>query len=133
MGNTINVQGSYIDVHDNQNVYLSVDKAEVRMGQPCEDGAEKPKELKGERAEALMERLVEAELLDDGWQPVGLSGAEKALVARAVGERLGIHEVWQVFGRLWNVKPESLRAFFNRALEQRKSLGFQDRLKKLFD
>ena len=77
--------------------------------------------------------LVEAELLDDGWQPVGLSGAEKALVARAVGERLGIHEVWQVFGRLWNVKPESLRAFFNRALEQRKSLGFQDRLKKLFD
>ena len=133
MGNTINVQGSYIDVHDNQNVYLSVDKAEVRMGQPCEDGAEKPKELKGEQAEALMERLVEAELLDDGWQPVGLSGAEKALVARAVGERLGIHEVWQVFGRLWNVKPESLRAFFNRALEQRKSLGFQDRLKKLFD
>ena len=133
MGNTINVQGSYIDVHDNQNVYLSVDKAEVRMGQPCEDGAEKPKELKGEQAEALMERLVDAELLDDGWQPVGLSGAEKALVARAVGERLGIHEVWQVFGRLWNVKPESLRAFFNRALEQRKSLGFQDRLKKLFD
>ena len=35
MSNTINVQGSYIDVHDNQNVYLSVDKAEVRMGQPC--------------------------------------------------------------------------------------------------
>lgn len=94
---------------------------------------ELPEQLKGERAEELMERLVEAELLDDGWQPVGLSGAEKALVARAVGERLGIHEVWQVFGCLWNVKPESLRAFFNRALEQRKSLGFQDRLKKLFD
>lgn len=94
---------------------------------------ELPEQLKGEQAEALMERLVDAELLDDGWQPVGLSGAEKALVARAVGERLGIHEVWQVFGRLWNVKPESLRAFFNRALEQRKSLGFQDRLKKLFD
>ncbi len=33
MGNTINVQGSYIDIHDNENVYLSVDKAEVRMGQ----------------------------------------------------------------------------------------------------
>ena len=30
---TINVQGSYIDVHDNENVYLNVDKAEVRMGQ----------------------------------------------------------------------------------------------------
>ena len=32
-GNTINVQGSYIDIHDNENVYLSVDKAEVKMGQ----------------------------------------------------------------------------------------------------
>ena len=94
---------------------------------------ELPEQLKGERAEELMECLVEAELLDDDWQPVGLSGAEKALVARAVGDRLEIHEVWQVFGRLWNIKPESLRAFFNRALEQRKSLGFQDRLKILFD
>ena len=28
-GNNIYVQGSYIDVHDNENVYLSVDKAEV--------------------------------------------------------------------------------------------------------
>jgi len=26
------VQGSYIDVHDNENVYLSVDKAEVKVG-----------------------------------------------------------------------------------------------------
>ena len=32
-GNKIYVQGSYIDIHDNENVYLSVDKAEVRMGQ----------------------------------------------------------------------------------------------------
>ncbi|MCR4816648.1 MAG: hypothetical protein K5842_05645 [Bacteroidales bacterium] len=32
-GNTINVQGSYIDIHDNENVYLSVDKAVVKMGQ----------------------------------------------------------------------------------------------------
>ena len=32
-GNRIYVQGSYIDIHDNENVYLSVDKAEVKMGQ----------------------------------------------------------------------------------------------------
>lgn len=30
-GNNIYVKGSYIDVHDNQNVYLSVDKAQVRV------------------------------------------------------------------------------------------------------
>ena len=38
-GNTINVQGSYIDIHDNENVYLSVDKAEVRMGQAVAEEA----------------------------------------------------------------------------------------------
>ena len=30
-GNNIYVQGSYIDVHDNEHVYLSVDKAEVTV------------------------------------------------------------------------------------------------------
>jgi hypothetical protein len=30
-GNTINVKGSYIDIHDNENVYLSVDKAKVNV------------------------------------------------------------------------------------------------------
>ena len=36
-GNKIYVQGSYIDIHDNENVYLSVDKAEVKMGQTVEE------------------------------------------------------------------------------------------------
>ena len=38
-GNKIYVQGSYIDIHDNENVYLSVDKAEVRMGQTVAEEA----------------------------------------------------------------------------------------------
>ena len=38
-GNKIYVQGSYIDIHDNENVYLSVDKAEVRMGQAVAEEA----------------------------------------------------------------------------------------------
>ena len=37
--NKIYVQGSYIDIHDNENVYLSVDKAEVRMGQAAAEEA----------------------------------------------------------------------------------------------
>lgn len=31
MGNTINVQGSYIDIHDNETVNLSVSGAEVNV------------------------------------------------------------------------------------------------------
>lgn len=41
-GNTIHVQGSYIDVHDNENVYLSVDKAEVKMRQAPVGPKEQP-------------------------------------------------------------------------------------------
>ena len=129
-GNRIYVQGSYIDVHDNEKVYLSVDKAEVKMGQEVEAAAEVPAQLKTERAEQLKDRLLNAGLLSGEWQPTGLSSTEKALVAKAVCDCLGIKEVWQVFGRLWNVKPDSMRAYFNRALEQKKSLSFQDRLRK---
>lgn len=32
-GNTINVQGNYIDVHDNEVVNLNIDKAEVRVSE----------------------------------------------------------------------------------------------------
>lgn len=41
-GNNIYVKGSYIDIHDNQNVYLSVDKAQVRLG---DNGAEVTEEV----------------------------------------------------------------------------------------
>lgn len=39
-GNKIYVQGSYIDVHDNENVYLNVDKAEVKIGQQATEHRE---------------------------------------------------------------------------------------------
>ena len=135
-GNTINVQGSYIDIHDNENVYLSVDKAEVRMGQQM--AADKggnlslPEVLTTEKAKEMMTRLVDANILTEQWQPKKLSGAERALVARALSDRLSIADVWQVFGCLWGLKPESLRASFNEALEQKKSLRFQDCLKNIF-
>ena len=50
---------------------------------------------------------------------------------KAVSNRLNINEVWQVFGELWNEKPETLRSYLNKALDQKKSLKFQDRLKNI--
>ena len=154
-GNKVYVQGSYIDVHDNENVYLSVDKAQVEMSNvKCLTGrtesyacvakaeqemaredspecAEVPERLKAEEAKEVMEDLVNEGLLDEDWQPVGLSGSERGLIAKAVCDYLKINEVWQVFGQLWHEKPETLRGYFNKALEQKKSLEFQDRLKKI--
>ena len=128
------MQGSYIDVHDNQNVYLSVDKAEVTVNDKVRQAPrEVPEQLKSEAAEALKEDLVDAGMLTADWQPIDLSGTERALVAKAVSERLKINEIWQVFGQLWGEKPETLRSYLNKALDQKKSLKFQDRLKEILD
>lgn len=90
-----------------------------------------PAILRTEEAEELMGYLVEAEILNDEWQPNRLSGSERALVAKSVCDRLDIKEVWQVFGQLWNEKPETLRSYLNKALDQKKSLNFQERLKNI--
>lgn len=94
---------------------------------------EVPERLKTEAAEELMEDLVDAGMLTEDWQPDGLSGPERALVAKAVCDRLKVNEVWQLFGQLWGEKPETLRAYYNKAMEQKKSLKFQDRLKNILD
>ena len=90
-----------------------------------------PERLKTEEAEELMEDLVDDGMLTEDWQPDGLSGPERALVAKAVCDRLKVNEVWQLFGQLWGEKPETLRAYYNKAMEQKKSLKLQDRLKNI--
>lgn len=89
--------------------------------------------LDSEEADDLMAKLVDAGVLTLDWMPRNLSCTERGLVAKAVCDRLDIKEVWQVFGQLWHEKPESLRVYFNRALEQRKSLEYQEKLKKILD
>ena len=90
-----------------------------------------PDKLRCPEAEALMEALVDASLLTAEWQPRGLSGSERGLLAKAVCQRLGINDVWQVFGGLWNERPETLRSYLNKALDQKKSLLFQEKLKNI--
>ena len=90
-----------------------------------------PIQLTSEEACELKEGLIEAGMIDENWQPVKLSGTEMALLAQKISDRLGVKDIWIFFGRLWNKKPETLRSFLYRAQEQRKSLDFQDRLKRI--
>lgn len=126
-GNKVYVQGSYIDVHDNEVVNLSVDKAEVRMGdnglQACQ--CELPEVL---ATSNLWERLKNADLVDDYNQP-NVSRPEAALMADMLSEILGIANKWKLFEKLWH--RNNMRNDFNKALEQRKSLDFQEKLKIL--
>lgn len=59
MGNTINVQGSYIDIHDNETVNLSVSGAKVNVDRAVVPAGKEPSEGKSEEdiargIEALM-------------------------------------------------------------------------------
>lgn len=88
-----------------------------------------PDELMTEEAIELKEKLMDGGLIDDDWQPLNLSWSESALMAQMICESLSIKDTWRIFGLLWNRKSETLRGFYNRSLDQKKSLAFQDRLK----
>lgn len=126
-GNTVYVQGSYVDVHDNEVVNLSIEKATVKVGEngavvgEGEAGADEgeqpvPEALRGEQAKRIVERLVGAGLLNQAWQPVGLSRPQAAIVADCVAEQLQIRNKWKTFEQLWH--RNNLRNDFNTAFSE---------------
>ena len=77
----------------------------------------------------LWGKVREAGLVDEDFQPL-LSRTQAALLADAMAQRLGIKEKWKVFEALWNRKY--MRSDYNLALTRKRSLDFQDELKRLF-
>ena len=66
-GNTVHVQGNYVDVHDNEVVNLSIDKAMVN-GVDLNDTPNLDKEEEGQRDEELF-HFVHPELDEtEGWR-----------------------------------------------------------------
>ena len=132
-GNKIYVQGSYIDVHDNENVYLNVDKAEVNMGSNGDKQADgMPKELQSNRARGMLGELVKEKLLKDNWQPAeGVAEWQLAVIAHKIGEELDIANFWQVFGLIWKRKPENLRSIYNRYHDTEAEIKFRKMLSKI--
>lgn len=72
---------------------------------------------------------IDAGLIDEDGQPT-VSRPEAALMANTMAERLDIKHKWKVFERLWQRK--NMRGDYNTALDQRKSLLFQEKLKNIF-
>lgn len=96
-----------------------------------DDATPMPPTLSTPRAQTLFSKLTAGGLLDECRQPQKLSNAEKGVLASLIATRLEIDTPWQTFGHLWNMKPETLRAAFNKGLEQRKTAAFMDRVKQL--
>ncbi len=126
-GNVVYVQGSYVDVHDNEVVNLSIDKAgSVSIGEGQQGASAAVPAVLAESE--LWQRLKDARLVDEHGQPL-VSRPEAALMAYMLAERLHIDQKWKFFEQLWHRK--NMRNDYNTALEQRKSLDFQDRLKEI--
>ena len=87
-----------------------------------------PEKLKTPEAEELMEDLVDAGLLTEDWQPT-VSRPESALMADMLARKLGIDHKWKLFEQLWH--RQNMRNDYNTALEQKKSLLFQEKLKNI--
>jgi len=100
---------------------------------PCvgreKSAGELPEVLAIPEAMALWRKAQQAGYVDEHYQPL-LSRTQAALLADAMAERLGIKEKWKVFEGLWN--RNNMRGDYTRAMNQRQSLGFQDKLKRLF-
>ena len=83
----------------------------------------------------VLQRYVEAGLLDPNLQPNHLTWPQAALLAKDAWENVPGGQspcaIWQYFGQLWNVSPQTLRSYFNRAMNQKKTLQFLDVLKQV--
>lgn len=89
-----------------------------------------PASLRTTEAERVLERLRSAGIVDSRWQPVGLSNAEKGVLASLLADRLDIGCLWQTFGDLWRMKPETLRTACNKGMEQKRTGEFLERVKR---
>ena len=95
-----------------------------------------PEESEAEEAEIpevltaspVWQQLQDSGLVDAHGQPT-VSRPEAALLADVLARRLGIDNKWKFFERLWH--RNHMRGDYNTALNQRKSLRFQERLKNI--
>ena len=76
------------------------------------------------------QKVKAAGLVDENNQPT-VSRPEAALMAEALAKRIGIDNKWKLFEQLW--QRNNMRNDYNTALEQKKSLDFQERLKIILD
>ena len=106
--------------------------------QPVTQQAGEPLQEESEAAEAEIpevlatcpawQQLQDSGLVDAHGQPT-VSRPEAALLADVLARRLGIANKWKFFERLWH--RNHMRGDYNTALNQRKSLRFQERLKNI--
>ena len=87
-----------------------------------------PEVLATDGAMTLWKKAQAAGWVDANYQPL-ISRTQSALLADAIAEKLGIRQKWKTFETLWNRK--NMYRDYYQAQDQRKTLFFQDEIKKV--
>ena len=107
-GNNVYVQGNYVDIHDNEVVNLSIDKAgRVHVGDrgvPTSTEQEKTDILNTAEASIYWDRLQTCGFTDIDHRLMPTTTRKQAmLIAEAFAEKLDIKAKWKVFQQLWGI------------------------------
>ena len=129
---SVTFNGPMFDIHDNYHVTIvNSEESSAPKRRDTPEAAQLPEVLCTDEARALHTKLREAGMVDEEWQPVGLSFTEKGTLIEYIADRLDIRAKWKFFGALWCVDPETLRTSKARGLEQDKTWAFRSRLEAL--
>ena len=104
-GNTVYVQGNYVDVHDNEVVNLNIDKATIQVGDEVKK--EKPEvddHLISPAAMKYWKRLEEQGFVGTDCQLLPETSRRQAMyIADAFSDKLGLKSKWKPFETLWGI------------------------------
>lgn len=108
-GNNVYVQGSYVDIHDNEVVNLSIDKAgAVKVGEnkktdvSIDEDSDMPEDLATQMATKYWNRLKKAGFTDENHQLCPCVSRKQAMyIALSFAEKLDLQSKWKPFEQLW--------------------------------
>ena len=119
-----------LEAHFDKDMSMQVVDANA-MTNSNDEEPQLPEILCTHQAQSLLAKLRRAGWVDERWNPVGLSNAEKGTLAEYLAEKLAIHCHWKFFGRLWHINSDTLRTSKARGLEQEKTWNFRSKLEDL--
>ena len=104
-GNTVYVQGNYVDVHDNQVVNLTIEKATVSLDDDTKETlASLPEALSTDEAMKYWKRLEELGFVDSDLQLLPDTSRKQAMyIADVFSDKLKLKAKWKPFERLWGI------------------------------
>ena len=112
---SVTFNGPMFDIHDNEQVTVVSELPKGEEAKKASQTSTIPSELDNDRARNIVQRFVDAGMLDGQFQPL-VSRAQAALIADAVSMQLNIVKKWKVFESLW--KRKNIRNDYNKAFSQ---------------